>query len=182
MIVSPTLPVGPGDVNLTPPSRMLLGFLNGEMPAYLQSTLNIVDVRDLADAHLAAADRGEPGRRYVIGNETVQLSELLRVLGEVSGVKMPRWRVPYPLAWAVAACSEAWATCVTRRPPLATVTGVRLTRMPVSEDVATAPRELGLTLRPLRASLADAVQWFAKQGLIELPPPRQRGEDLRFEA
>lgn len=175
VVVNPTMPVGPGDRHLTPPSRMLLGFLNGSAPAYLDCVLNLVDVRDAALGHLRAADFGQPGERYILGGENIQLSRLLRMLADITGIAMPSRRVPYGAAIAVAFVSEAIAR-LTRRPPVAPVTGVRLARTPAAFDCSKAIETLGLPRTPMRSSLIDAILDFAHRGLLrrrlDAPVPR----------
>lgn len=166
VVVSPTCPVGPGDVNLTPPSRMLLDFFNRRIPAYLDCGLNLVDVRDAAQGHVLAAERGRVGERYVLGGENLMLSELLGLLAEISAKRMPALRIPYSLALAVAWVSEWLADHVTHRPPRAPLTGVRLAAAPLFFDSTKALEELGWTRRPLRRSLAEALAWFERQGLV----------------
>lgn len=172
VIVNPTLPIGPGDRLLTPPSRMLLGYLSGEFPAYLDSAFNMIDVRDAAQGHILAAEQGRIGERYILGGENLRLSELLAILSELTGRPMPRWRVPYWLAYASACLEEAFCTFVTKRPPTAPLTGVRLARAPMTFDNTKAVRDLGLTARPIRHSLHDAIAWFVAQG--HLPAEVQR--------
>lgn len=165
VVVNPTLPIGPGDRHLTPPSRMILGFLNGSAPAYLDCVLNLVDVRDAALGHLQAADRGRSGERYILGGENIRLSHLLRMLADITGLAMPRRRVPYGVAVAVAMINEAVAT-VTGRPPVAPLAGVRLARAPSPFDSSKATDALGLPHRPLRSSLLDAIVDLARRGLV----------------
>lgn len=169
--VNPTVPVGPGDPGRTPPARMLLGFLSGDYPAYTEGELDLVDVRDLATGLVLAAERGEEGHRYVLGGHRITMSRLLELLEEVTGLEMPRHRIPYPVALGVAAVSEFVADHVTRRRPSATVAGVRLTRARPLYDPRDSRARLGLTVRPLRATLEDAVEWFRGEGLVRRRPP-----------
>lgn len=171
VIVNPTLPIGPGDAHLTPPSRMLLDFLNGKAPAYLDCVFNLVDVRTVALGHILAADKGRIGERYILGGQNIGVPDLLQMLGKLSGRRMPTLRIPYWLAWTTAAISET-LSLATKRPPVAPLTGVRLARTPMRFDSSKAVRELGLPETPLEASLKDALAWFAQQRLIS-PPPEQ---------
>jgi len=166
VIVNPTLPIGAGDERLTPPSRMLLGFLNGEYPAYLDSAFNLIHVRDIARGHLLAAERGSPGERYILAGENFRLSELLQVLNELTGIEMPRKRIPWPLAYTFAALSEWAADHITHKPPSAPLTGVRLARQPMFFDNQRARRELGLNITPVRQALTEAVEDFRQRGLL----------------
>jgi len=166
IVVNPTVPAGPGDHWLTPPTRMMLGFLNGDYPAYLDSDINLADARDVALGHLLAAERGEPGQRYILGAHNLRLGELLGRLQEVSGRAMPRRRIPYWLAWAVGACGEAIADHVTHKPPAAPLTGVRLAGIPVQFNNQRTRQALGWEPRALRETLTDAVADYRRRDLL----------------
>ena len=157
VIVNPTLPIGPGDRFLTPPTRMLLLFLNGRSPAYLDCEVNLIDVREAALGHILAADKGIVGERYVLGGENMRLRDVLRLLEELTGLSMPRTSIPYWTALAVSAVSEFVSDYVSGRPPIAPLTGVRLARTPMVFDCSKAVRELGLPQRPVRGALAEAI-------------------------
>ena len=174
VVVNPTVPVGPGDRNLTPPTRMLLGFLNGENGAFLETTLNLTDVRDIAQGHIAAWERGRIGERYILGGENVRLSDLLRRLEEVSGLRMPKRKVPYWVAHGFALLNETWSNTVSGQPPRAPLTGVKLARSPMIFDNRKARVELGLSFRPLERSLKDALVWMGEQGLLKRSPDWER--------
>jgi len=164
VVVNPTIPMGPGDRKRTPPTEMLLRFLQGKNPAYFDCTLNVVDARDVAIGHMLAARYGRPGERYILGGTNLVMGELLARLGELSGRSMPRRRVPYWVALCAAGIGECLADHVTRRPPVAPLTGVRLTRWPLRFDSGKAERELGFAPRPLRETLRDTVSWLAGEG------------------
>jgi dihydroflavonol-4-reductase len=166
VVVNPTVPIGPGDRRITPPTRMMLGFLNSKYPAYLNSTLNLIDARDVALGHVLAADKGVPGERYILGNANIQLGDLLRLLEEVSGVAMPTRQIPYWLALTVSTIQEFIADTITKKPPQAPLTGVKLARSPMLFDNTKAQTELGLTFRPLRESLVDAIADYQHRGLL----------------
>ncbi|MEA3276825.1 MAG: NAD-dependent epimerase/dehydratase family protein [Pseudomonadota bacterium] len=167
VVLNPTLPIGPGDVNLTPPTRMLLGFLNGRYPSFLEARMNLVDVRDVARGHLAAAERGRSGERYILGCTNIALSQLLQLLQELTGLPVPRHSIPYWVAWGFGALGELVADAVTHRPPSAPLTGVRLARAGSMFDNRRAQGELGLSFRGLAESLRDAIRWYETQGLLE---------------
>ena len=160
VIANPTMPVGPGDRGVSPPTRLIRDFRDGKLPALMDCTLNLIDVRDVADGLVRAMRIGRPGRRYLLGGENLTLVGLLGILSELTGVPVPRWIVPYPVGLAVAYASEFWADHVSHQPPRATVTGVRLTRRTMHFDTSKSLRELGLTPRPIRDSLADSVRWL----------------------
>jgi dihydroflavonol-4-reductase len=173
VIVNPTLPVGPGDTSRTPPTRLILDFLNGRIPAYMDCTLNVVDVRDVAVGHILAWRQGVRGRRYILGHENMSVRRLLEVVGEISGRRPPRLCVPYALGLAFAHLSEFMADHVTGREPAATVTGVKLTRRMTHLDCSRARRELGFAPGDVRQALADAVAWYHERGWIAQPGPRR---------
>jgi dihydroflavonol-4-reductase len=168
VIVNPTMPIGPGDGLLTPPSKMILGFLNGETPAYLDCEFNLVDARDVAAGQVLAAEQGRVGERYILGNVNLSLGELLASLQRLSGVKMPKARVPYALALVSALVSEGLAN-LTKKPPMAPLTGVRLARTSMAFDCSKARNELGWQCRTLDASLTDTMRWMSGQGLLRRP-------------
>lgn len=166
VIVNPTIPIGPGDRRLTPPSRMVLGFLNGDYPAFLNSTLNMVDARDVAIGHILAAEKGRVGERYLLGNTNLQLKELLQILTNLTGIPMPRRQVPYWLALLVSVVQEFIADHITHKPPAAPLTGVRLAGSPMNFDSTKAYQELGFAGRPIQESLKDAIHWYRQRGLL----------------
>jgi len=166
ILVCPTLPVGPGDRSLTPPTRMSLAFCRGKLPAYLNCRFNLVDARDVATGMIAAMRNGRPGRRYLLGGHNHELVDWLRMLGTQVGRSLPRWKAPYAVALAVAWSSEKWATHVTGSVPMATMTGVRLTRRSMFFDASASLTELGLLPRPVEESARDAVDWYRTLGWL----------------
>jgi dihydroflavonol-4-reductase len=139
VIVNPTMPVGPGDRNISPPSRLIRDFCQGRLPARIDFTLNLIDVRDAAEGIVRAMDQGEPGRRYLLGGENLTLVELLEILSEMTGVPVPRWRVPYTVGLGFAWFSERWADHISGTTPKATVAGVQLTRRTMHPSPWLAP-------------------------------------------
>ena len=166
VVVNPTLPIGPGDWNPTPPTRMLLGFLEGRYPAYMESGFNLVDVRDIAQGHLLASEHGRTGERYILGGENLMMSQILGLLGELTGRAMPRRRIPYWLCYTASAIEETLANYITKKPPTAPLAGLRLARSPMTFDNSKAQRELGFDPRPVKNSLADAIEWYQKSGFL----------------
>jgi dihydroflavonol-4-reductase len=126
-------------------------------------------VRDVALGLDRVMERGRPGRRYLLGNENITLIGLLHRLSTLTGVPVPRWRVPYPVGLAVAALSEFWADAVTGRAPKATLTGLRLARRILHFDSSVSRAEIGLQPRSLAESLADAVSWLRGSGYLTGP-------------
>ena len=166
VIVNPTMPVGPGDRGVSPPTRLIRDFCNGGLPARMDCTLNLIDVRDVAEGMARALEVGTPGRRYLLGGENLTLLGLLQTLSKLVGVPVPRRSVPYPVGLGFAYVSELWADLVTGRPPKATVTGVKLTRRTMHFDASRSLAALGITARPVGESLADAVAWLRATGQI----------------
>jgi dihydroflavonol-4-reductase len=166
VVANPTLPIGPGDRRLSPPTRLIRDFCQGKLPALMECTLNMIDVRDVATGLIRVLQRGAPGRRYLLGGENLTLVGFLKTLSELTGTPVPRWKVPYPVALAAGYISEFWADHVTGQYPKATVTGVRLARRQMHFDSSASLRELDLTLRPIRESVIDAVNWLRQTGHI----------------
>jgi dihydroflavonol-4-reductase len=167
VVANPTMPVGPGDRNLSPPTRLILDFCRGALPALMDCTLNLVDVRDVALGLRLVMERGETGRRYLLGNTNLTLAGLLGVLSELTGVPVPRWKVPFSAALAAAWLSEFCADHLTGLAPKASVTGVRLGKRIMHFDSSRSHAEIGLFPRAIRQSLADAVNWLHITGRLE---------------
>lgn len=170
VVVSPAVPVGPGDRSMTPPSRMLVDLLNDDLPAYLDARLGLVDARDVARAHVRASETGHTGRRYLALARELRMSDVARMLEEITGLRMVRRRIPYPAALAAAAVMELVADHLTRSRPAATVAGVRQARRGVATRGSLGLRDLGITPRPLRETLAEAVRWFEAEGRLTRDP------------
>jgi dihydroflavonol-4-reductase len=166
VVANPTMPVGPGDRGLSPPTRLIRDFCRRALPAMMDCTLNLVDVRDVAHGLFMVMERGAPGRRYLLGHANLTLASLLALLGELTGVSVPRWNVPYSVGLAVACLSEFCADHFTGRPPKATLTGVRLARRIMHFDSSRSHAELGLSPRSIRESLADTVCWLRSTGQL----------------
>jgi dihydroflavonol-4-reductase len=161
VIVNPTVPIGPDDRNLTPPGALVLMFLQGRSPAFLDCILNLVDVRDVATGMILAAERGRTGERYILGGENIALRDLLALMQQLSGRPMPRRSIPGWLALAAASVAETVADHVTGRSPAATREGVRLALRSGPFESGKARRELGYAPRALQGALVDAVRWLS---------------------
>jgi dihydroflavonol-4-reductase len=166
IVVNPTLPVGPGDFGRTPPTQMMLDFCKGKRREYVDADLNLIDVRDVAEGMIQAMRRGQPGRRYLLGNENLSILAVFGMLARLTGLPAPRWRVPYPVALTAAYVSEFIADVFTHRMPAATVTGVKLTRRRMHFDARRSLAELNLHPRPVADTLAETVAWFRALGWI----------------
>jgi dihydroflavonol-4-reductase len=159
VVVNPTAPVGPGDHVPTPTGRIVTDFLAGRMPAYVDTGLNLVDVRDVAAGHRLALERGTSGRRYILGNQNMTLRQILHTLAALSGRRAPRVRIPHALAIAAAAVDEAVEGRLLGREPLAPLDGALMARKRMWVDGSRAVRELGLPQSPVRDALADAIAY-----------------------
>jgi dihydroflavonol-4-reductase len=166
IIVNPTLPVGPGDHGRSPPTQMILDFCRGKRREYVDAELNLIDVRDVALGMVRAMERGQPGRRYLLGHENLSILAVFTMLAQMTGLPEPKWRVPHVVALIAACISEFVADVFTHRAPAATLTGVQLTRRRMHFDVKGSLAELGLSPRPVRAALADAVSWYREMGWL----------------
>jgi dihydroflavonol-4-reductase len=168
IIVNPSAPVGPRDVKPTPTGQVIVDFLNGKMPAYLDTGLNWVHVRDVVVGHILAAEKGRIGERYILGNAEGNwtMAQAFGVLEELTGVRAPRFRVPYSLALAAAYAYET-LSLLTRKPPKAPLAGVRMARHKMYFSPAKAIRELGLPQTPPKQALADAAEWFRQNGYVK---------------
>jgi dihydroflavonol-4-reductase len=165
VIVNPTAPVGPRDVKPTPTGQVIVDFLNRKMPAYLDTGLNWVHVRDVASGHILAAEKGRVGERYILGHAEGNwaVKDAFAVLEELTGVPAPRVRIPYSVALAAAHVNETISS-ITGNPPKAPLAGVRMAKYKMFFDPRKAIRELGLPQTPPQQALADAVDWFRKHG------------------
>jgi len=165
VIVNPSAPIGPRDVKPTPTGKVIVDFLNRAMPAYLDTGLNWVHVRDVAVGHILAAEKGRVGERYILGNAEGNwtMREAFAVLEEITGMRAPRTRIPYWVALAAAHVDETLAR-FTRKPPKAPLAGVRMAKYKMFFNPAKAIRELGLPQTPPREALRDAVEWFRQNG------------------
>ena len=166
VVVNPTAPVGPWDVKPTPTGRIVLDFMRGRIPAYLDTGLNLVDVEDVAEGHILALERGIPGQRYLLGSKNVSLIEMFRMLEEITGRPAPRWRIPYWMALAAGYLDEAVEGRILSREPKIPLEGIRIARSPMYVDCEKAVRELGLPQSSVEAALEKAVRWFTNHGYV----------------
>jgi len=168
VIVNPSAPIGPGDWRPTPTGAITVSFLNRQLPAYMNTGLNFVHVRDVAVGHVLAAEKGRLGERYILGHREGNwtLHQLLTELAKITGLPVPRRQLPYSLALGIAKVSEALAW-FTGRPPLATQAGVRMARDKMWFDPDKAIRELRLPQTPPAQAVAEAVAWFRANGYVK---------------
>ncbi|MHB1710267.1 MAG: hopanoid-associated sugar epimerase [Acidimicrobiales bacterium] len=166
VVVQPTTPVGPRDRGPTPTGRTVLEFLNGRIPAYVDTTLNIVDVEDVAYGHILAAERGATGRSYILGGENLSLRQVLASLAGATGLPAPTWRVPNSLAVSAAWISDLVQGRLLRREPSIPLEAARMSTTHMSFDDTRARCELEYRSRPAADALARAARWFADSGYV----------------
>ncbi len=168
VIVNPSAPVGPRDVKPTPTGKVIVDFLNRAMPAYLDTGLNWVHVRDVAIGHILAAEQGRVGERYILGNAEGNwtMREAFAVLEDITGVPAPRVRLPYLIPLLAAFVDES-VSKLTGKPPKVPLAGVRMARYKMFFNPAKAIRELGLPQTPPRQALADAAEWFRQNDYVK---------------
>jgi dihydroflavonol-4-reductase len=160
VIGTPTMPIGPHDHNLTPPTAMLQHFLNGRLQLYLDFIVNLVDVRDVAAGLVLAMERGQVGHRYILGGESMPLKNILRLVAAISGRRHLHMPVPGVVAEKAAAMLELIADHVTRRPPSGTAEGVRIALRATALSIEKAQRELGYAPRPVEPVLRDTIAYL----------------------
>jgi len=165
VIVNPTAPVGPGDWKPTPTGRIILDFVNGRMPAYVDTGLNVAAVEDVAAGHLLAAEKGRVGERYILGGRNMTLKQILDVLSAITGRPAPRVRLPHAIALA-AGYADEWFSHLTGREPQIPVDGVKMSRHRMFVASDKAERELGYKPRSVEDALARAVRWYEGNGYI----------------
>jgi len=165
-IVLPTFPLGPGDRSPTPTGKLVVDFLNGKMPAFVDTVLNVTHVDDLARGHLAALERGSRGRSYILGGENLSMRAILRSLAEYAGLPMPRLQIPRGLALTAGVASDLIEGRLLRREPRVPLEAARMsaTRMIFSDQRART--ELGYTSRPARDAIKESARWFADNGYV----------------
>lgn len=165
VIVNPSTPIGPMDKKPTPTGKMIVDFLNGRIPAYLDTGLNFVDVEDVAAGHWLAAKYGRIGQRYILGNKNLSLKEFFESIGRLTGQKPPKVRLPY-LPVLIAAHFDEALSRFTGRHPRIPLTGVRMARKYMFFDCSKAVRELNMPQSPIEGAIEKAINWFSKNGFI----------------
>jgi len=165
IVAMPTTPVGPWDWKPTPTGKIILDFLNGNMPGYVKTGLNFVGVEECAAGHLLVAEKGKVGERYLLGGENLTLKEMLDTLAKITGLRAPMLKIPHGLALGVAYANTAFSRLVGREPQIP-VEGVKIARHMMFVDCARAKRELGFQAGPVAAALERAVRWYEANGYI----------------
>lgn len=166
VILNPTAPVGPGDVHPTPTGKMISDFIRGRIPFYVDAHFSSVDVRDVALGHLLAEEKGKKGERYILSAENLSAQRLFEMLAEVSGRRPPRVKIPTGVIKKFASVAEWLADYVTHKPPLITRPYANLLPYYFWFDNSKSKEVLGLTYRPVKEALKDAIEWFRVNGYI----------------
>ncbi len=164
--VNPTTPVGEQDVKPTPTGRIVLDFLKRKFPAYVETGLNLVDVRECARGHVAALEKGKSGERYILGGEDLTLKQILDKLAKITGLPSPTVKLPYVFAFAAGVVDEAITGRLLHREPRATVDTVRMGRKKMFASSGKAERELDWKIVPVEDALRRAVDWFRASGYV----------------
>jgi len=165
IVVMPTTPVGPWDWKPTPTGKIILDFLNGKMPGYVETGLNFVGVEECAAGHVLASERGKVGERYLLGGENLTLKAMLDMLAKISGLTAPKLKIPHGLALGVAYANTVVSRLIGREPGIP-VEGVKIARHMMFVDCSRAQRELGFKAGPVSAALERAVRWYEANGCI----------------
>ena len=166
VVVNPTAPVGPWDVKPTPTGRIVLDFLKGRIPAYVDAGMNVVDVSDVAVGHILALEKGVPGERYLLGHQNLTLKAVFDLLQQLSGRPAPRWKVPHWLALGAGYVDQLVEGVALRREPRIPVEGLKIARRPMYVSCQKAVDELGLPQSPVEAALEKGIHWFTKYGYV----------------
>lgn len=167
VVVNPTTPVGEQDIKPTPTGRIILDFLQGKFPAYVDTGLNLADVKEIARGHLLAMEKAVPGERYILGGENLTLKQILDKLAALTGLRSPRVRVPHAVALGFAAFDQFFAGFLLRKEPRATIDAVRMGYKKMFASSNKAERELGYKIVPVEDALQRAIHWFQGHGYVE---------------
>jgi dihydroflavonol-4-reductase len=166
-LVHPTFPVGEADSAPTPTGRTIVEFLNGRIPAYVDTALNVAHVDDVARGHVLAAERGVPGRSYILGGENMSLQEMLATLADISGLPAPRVRLTPGMVLPIVRTTEWVQSKVLRREPTLPSEPVRMATTRMEYDDSRARTELGYSSAPARDALARAARWYVDHGFVK---------------
>ncbi len=164
VMVNPTTPIGERDIKPTPTGRIVVDFLKRKFPAYVDTGLNLVDVRDCATGHLLAMEKGVPRERYILGGENLTLKQILDKLAAITGLPSPSIRLPYAVAYATGVVDTLVTGKMLKREPRVTLDSVRMGRKKMFVTTAKAERELGWSPGPVDGALQRAVDWFRANG------------------
>ncbi len=166
VIVNPSAPVGEQDVKPTPTGRIIVDFLKKKFPAYVDTGLNVVDVREVARGHVLAYERGKPGERYILGGENLTLKQILDKLSATTGIPAPKVKLPYVFALAAGVFDTVFTGQLRGKEPRVTIDAVRMGRKKMWVRSSKAERELGYKVVPVEDALRRACEWFQTNGYV----------------
>lgn len=166
VVVNPTTPIGAQDIKPTPTGRIIVDFLKRKFPAYVDTGLNLADVKEIARGHLLAMEKAVPGQRYILGGENLTLKQILDKLSALTGLPSPRVQVPHAVALGFAALDEFFTGVLLRKEPRATIDAVRMGYKKMFASSARAERELGYKIISVEDALRRAIQWFQAHGYV----------------
>jgi dihydroflavonol-4-reductase len=178
MVAMPTTPVGPGDWKPTPTGKIILDFLNGKMPGYVETGLNFVGAEACAEGHLLVAEKGKVGERYLLGAENLTLKQMLDALSKITGLPAPSLKIPHGLALGVAYMNTIFSRLIGKEPQIP-IEGVKIAKHMMFVDCSRAQRELGFRPGSVVAALERAVRWYETNGYVK---PRRAKKMLRAAA
>lgn len=167
IIVNPTTPIGSGDLAPTPTGKIVLDMLNGAMPAYVNTGLNVIDVEDVAEGHILAYEKGSPGERYVLGNENLSLREILEIIAGIAGMNAPKVNIPLGMAKILAYIDEFISGKVLKKPPRIPLAAVQTAYKQKYFDCGTDATRLGLRLTPVEIAFEKSINWFMENGYVK---------------
>ena len=168
VVVNPTTPVGEQDIKPTPTGRIIVDFLKRNFPAYVDTGLNVADVKEVARGHLLAMEKAVPGERYILGGENLTLKQILDKLSALTGVPSPTMKVPHAVALGFAVFDQLFTGMILRKEPRATVDAVRMGRKKMFASSSKAEQALGYKVVPVEDALRRAIQWFQAHGYVEV--------------
>lgn len=166
VVVNPGFPFGPGDLAPTPTGKIILAILKGQVPGVGEGGFSVIDVDDVAEGHILAAEKGRVGERYILANHNVTMKELLDRVCAVAGMKAPTLPIPRPLSLAIAFGMEKWADYISREEPPTTLKTLRYAQKAAFFDNTKARTELGLPETPLDETLKRSIDWFRESGMV----------------
>lgn len=166
VIVNPASCYGEFDYRPSLPGMLVLHFLCGRMKVYIDSTMNMIDIRDQARGHVLAAERGRIGERYLLGNENVRVWDACQMMHEITGLPMPKFRIPIKVAMAFGLIAQLRAQYLTQKPPSMNYHAMKMGQYHIAYDCSKAVRELGLELHPVRGGVERAIEWFMNNGYV----------------
>jgi dihydroflavonol-4-reductase len=167
VVVNPTTPIGEYDIKPTPTGRIIVDFLQRKFPAYVDTGLNLADVKEVARGHLLAMEKARPGERYILGGENLTLKQILDKLAALTGLSSPKMKVPHAVAMGFAVLDQFFTGMIMNKEPRATIDAVKMGRKKMFASSAKAEHELGYKVMPVEDALRRAVEWFQVHGYVE---------------